>query len=158
MTMKPPATKEQFENFMQQIAEPPLSNTITAFAGADMIISLDGDVYGEGQKVYWEENFSAEEGQPAVTGYVDFAFFNRDFDFVQAAKEGKEFNIVLTFCNEYGLAAATRIFGATFKKRSASTAIDDIVSSHRYTFEANKVSVIDQKELKEQGVVITDLI
>jgi hypothetical protein len=126
----------------------PYTQTFTSFSGADMVASLDGKIIGELAEIRWEKelgSFSPNE----VTGFIRTAVFDRDplIEF-----EGKRFDILIRFLNEYGQAKLEFIKGVRLKTKRGGISIDDYCQELEYTFEAKDAVIISDtlKTTKDQ--------
>ena len=114
------------------------TKTFTSFSGADMIMSFDGKVIGELQAVKWEKTLDAFAGG-GVKGTIHCPVSDSDpiLDF-----EGKKFDILIRFMNEYGQSKIEFIKGVRLKTKQGGASVDDCYQQSGYTFEAQDAIVI----------------
>lgn len=121
-------------------------------SGADMVISIGEKIVGEAQAIHWEEDFFADDDY-TVKGYIDFVIFDSEVPAYEHAKQKTKFNISITYENEYGNKASTRIYEVLLTKRTNTNSIDDIVQTQRYFYKAKKVEQLNEQQMKEQIVL-----
>ncbi|RHW32006.1 hypothetical protein [Oceanobacillus profundus] len=117
------------------------SRTYIAFCGADLMVTINGEIVGELQELNWEEDFFASD-EYTINGEALFVTFEYELDLYKLAKEKREFNICIAYAAEYGKKMYYRIYDCLLTKRAGKHAVDDIVINEKYYFKAKRIEKI----------------
>lgn len=112
----------------------PYIKSYTSFGGSDVVVHLNGKVFGEISGVFYED--TGRLAPEPVEGTMSVTKFDRPFP---VELNDSPVDIRMVFMNEYGQARATLIEGVTFLTKKGGIHIDMIVEEDNFTFKARRV-------------------
>jgi hypothetical protein len=110
------------------------------------------------------------KGARTIAGSLIFTVFNeyafyRIKEFRKALKERNyspladmlpPFDVVLTFFNEYGLAAKMKLFGITIVDEGQTMSVDDLITEQTYTYMARGIQPLMHLDAAEDRSIYSD--
>lgn len=123
--------------------------TYTTFApgGADAIVYINGQEVHEITEVKYEEDLQNGFVPKPIKGYIEALVFNQYT--VKEALRGvlaSHVPLQIRFHNDYGKSVDMVFINTSFTKRIGGVAVDNIVMSERYYFEAEDIQMHDAKK------------
>jgi hypothetical protein len=109
------------------------TKTFTSFSGADMVIYLDNKVIGEAQEVKWEKDLTGGRTWP-IKGELICTLFDRE----PLQLEDKDYEILITYLNDYGQGMVEEFSGIRFHRMRGGMSIDSICGVVTYEFTASR--------------------
>lgn len=127
------------------------TKSYASFSGADLIVTIDGEVVVELIDIEWEEDFYVDDIHDyPISGVAKFVIFGYELSLYELAKQKKKFDICMTYQDEVGNKISYRIYDCLLTKRSGKHGVNKVVVSESYHFKAKKVEMLTKEEIDEQ--------